>query len=206
MAESSAPPIVRAKLHRPALLPNSLLRPRLVERLEKGLRRRLLLIAAPAGYGKTTLLAQWLATREAPPTLAWLTLDEADNEPRRFLAYLAATLPALGAAGQARASAALGALAPPVSEVVLADLLNDLAELPHETVIVLDRASAWYAAHGMLTDAVDHALKAGAVDDVVALIEPVGLALATRVGEATLRSWLPGIPPAVARSRRLSLI
>jgi LuxR family maltose regulon positive regulatory protein len=77
-----------------------------------------------------------------------------------------------------------------------------------EQVAVLHRrASAWYAAHGLIPAAVDHALRAGAVDDVVSILEPIGLAMATRVGEATLRSWLPAIPDAIIRSRpRLALL
>jgi len=447
---AGAPPIVRTKLRRPELLPATLLRPRPAERLADGLCRRLLLIAAPAGYGKTTLLAQALAEIERRaqhgdpgdgPRVGWLTLDEGDNEPRRFLAYLIAAVPGLGPASRARMAAALHGIAPPDPEAVLADLLNDLAELPHETAIVLDdyhliqapaihramafvvdhlpprahlviatrtdpplplarlrarghlaglraadlrfsqeetaaflletmelplpreqlvalaertegwpaglhlaaialrdrpdqaslvdalvgghryivdyliedvfarlpahiqtfllqtsvlsrlcgplcdaviglsvvrgrpalpaalalpeeaysrlildalerdnlflvpldaerawyryhhlfaevlrerllagtpadqvitlhrRASAWYAAHGMLPEAVGHALRAGAVDDVVAIIEPVGLTMATRVGEATLRAWFPGIPAEVLRAHpRLALL
>lgn len=451
VALPAAPPLVRTKLHRPALMPDNLYRPRLTGKLDEALRRRLVLLAAPAGYGKTTLLTQWLSAHEGrtdtgAETVAWLTLEEADNEPRRFLSYLVAALPALDEQSRARAAAALRDLAPPSSEMVLADLLNDLAELQHDTVIVLDdyhliaapaihriltfivehlpprahlvvatrmdpplplarlrargqlaelraadlaftpeetaaflletmelplardqlvalaertegwpaglhlaaialrdrpdqsafvdslvgthryivdylledvfarlpahiqtfllqtsilsrlcgplcdavlgvspvaerqqaeegagrtaalageqsysrlildalerdnlflvpldgervwyryhhlfaetlrerlhsgappeqmitlhrRASAWYAAHSMLTDAVGHALRAGAVDDVVAIIEPIGLAMATRVGEATLRAWMPGIPEATLRAHpRLALL
>jgi LuxR family maltose regulon positive regulatory protein len=77
-----------------------------------------------------------------------------------------------------------------------------------EQVALLNRrASAWYAAHGLIPSAVDHALRAGAVDDVVSILEPIGLAMATRVGEATLRSWLPAIPDAIIRARpRLALL
>jgi LuxR family maltose regulon positive regulatory protein len=435
----AALPFVRTKLTPPEPLPDTLRRPRLVERLQAAARRRLTLISAPAGYGKTTLLAEWLeATRAGGPAgqppaaqVAWLTLDAADNDPELFLGYLAAAFAQLHPEGRTRLAAAVSRRPAPPNEQVLADMLNDLAEAPGEAVIVLDdyhlittaafhrnlafvvehlpprvhlviatradpplplarlrargqlgelraadlgftaeesasylletmglelergqvaaliertegwpaglqltatalrdradkaaflesvvgshryivdyliedvfdrlpthiqkfllqtsildrlcgplcdavlgiehaptagdsysriildtlerdnlflvpldgdrhwyryhhlfadvlrdrlhagappgqvallhrRASAWYAAYGLLPMAVGHALQAGAVDDVVAIVEPVGLAMATRVGEATLRSWLPAIPDAAVRSRpRLALL
>jgi LuxR family maltose regulon positive regulatory protein len=78
---------------------------------------------------------------------------------------------------------------------------------PEQIMLLHRRASAWYAAHGMITAAVDHALKAGAIDDVVAILEPIGLEMATRVGEATLRSWMPAIPQEIAAAHpRLALL
>ena len=80
---------------------NLVLRPRLVERLNEGLSsgRKLTLISAPAGFGKTTLVSEWVAgPRDCPPKLvcgnsvAWLSLDEADNDPARFISYLVAAL------------------------------------------------------------------------------------------------------------------
>ena len=428
-------PLVRSKLTPPALPPDILRRPQLTERLATCLRRRLTLISAPAGYGKTTLLAEWLApvpsTLSPVPSLAWLTLDAADNDLKLFLSYLAAALAQLHPHGRPyAANAVMRGILPPV-ETLLADMLNDLAEVAEQSVIVLDdyhlitapefhraiafivdhlpprahlviatradpplhlarlrargqlaelraadlsfspeesvaylldimklalardqlaaliertegwpaglqltatalhdhtdqaafvdsvvgsnrfivdyliedvferlpthvqsfllqtslldrlcgplcdallgiehlpadgasysriildtlehdnlfllpldadrhwyryhhlfaevlrdrlisgvapaqvallhrRASAWYAAYGLLPMAVGHALEAGAIDDVVAIIEPVGLAMATRVGEATLRRWLPAIPDATLRARpRLALL
>lgn len=150
-------PIVRTKLNPPELLPNTLLRPRLVERFANALRRRVVLISAPAGYGKTTLLAQalaeWRTHQEAAISaedpaqlsilhsqfrLAWLTLDQSDNDPRQFLAYLIAALQMLSADQRARASAAVHLTPPPTVEPIIADLLNDLAELNSETLIVLE--------------------------------------------------------------------
>ena len=63
-------------------------RPHLIERLNKGLHRKLTLIAAPAGFGKTTLASAWVASIERPA--AWLSLDEGENDPVRFLTYLVA--------------------------------------------------------------------------------------------------------------------
>src|ERR687895_44415 len=83
-------PILATKLYASPSRPRSVLRSRLTERLNEGLRRRLTLISAPAGFGKTTLLGEWVADCGRPA--AWLSLDESDNDPTRFLAYLVAAL------------------------------------------------------------------------------------------------------------------
>ncbi|WP_322490293.1 LuxR C-terminal-related transcriptional regulator [Chloroflexus sp.] len=93
---------------------------------------------------------------------------------------------------------------------LFADVLRDRLEAGSsaEHVAMLHRrAGAWYAAHGMLTQAVNHALRAQAIDDVVAMLEPIGLAFISQVGEATLRRWLPEIPEAAFESHpRLALL
>src|SRR5918912_3571533 len=83
-------PILTTKLYIPPPRPNVVLRPRLIARLNQGLHRRLTLISAPAGFGKTTLASAWIAScgRRA----AWLSLDDGDNDPTRFLTYLVAAL------------------------------------------------------------------------------------------------------------------
>src|SRR5215211_7671466 len=83
-------PILATKLYIPPPRPKVVLRPCLIERLNEGLHRKLTLISAPAGFGKTTLLSEWLAGCERPA--AWLSLDEGDNDPTRFLSYLVAAL------------------------------------------------------------------------------------------------------------------
>jgi hypothetical protein len=83
-------PILATKLYVPLPLPNVDLRPRLIERLNEGLHRRLTLLCAPAGFGKCTLLSEWLAAQ--PRAAAWLSLEEGDNDRTRFLAYLLAAL------------------------------------------------------------------------------------------------------------------
>src|ERR687897_3383343 len=90
-----ATPILATKLYTSAFRPGSVLRPRLTEHLDEGLHRRLTLISAPAGFGKTTLLSEWLAGCGRPA--AWLSLDEGDNDPTRFLSYLVATLQTIAA-------------------------------------------------------------------------------------------------------------
>src|SRR5918993_2044486 len=84
-------PMLTTKLYIPPPQPRVVLRPRLVGRLNEGaLHRKLTLVSAPAGFGKTTLLGEWVAGCEKPA--AWLSLDEGDNGPTRFLAYLVAAL------------------------------------------------------------------------------------------------------------------
>ncbi len=95
-------PILATKLHVPRPRPNLVPRPRLASRLSEGLAGRLILIAAPAGFGKTTLVSEWLALtpvaaeqeRGAGVRAAWLSLDDDDNDPTRFLTYLVAALAA----------------------------------------------------------------------------------------------------------------
>src|SRR5690349_19251147 len=90
--------ILATKLYIPAPRPNVVLRPRLSEQLNAGLHRKLTLVSAPAGFGKTTLLSAWVAGCKRPT--AWLSLDEGDNDTTRFLTYLVAALqtivPAIG--------------------------------------------------------------------------------------------------------------
>ena len=98
----AATPLLTTRLIVPPLRPGLVPRPRLIRRLDEGLRlgHRLTLVSAPAGFGKTTLLSEWAATCERP--VAWLSLEEGDNELRRFLAYAVAalrTIPHLREAG-----------------------------------------------------------------------------------------------------------
>src|ERR1700693_617026 len=88
-------PILATKLYIPPLRPNVVSRPRLIERLNEGLHRKLTLISAPAGFGKTTLVSEWVEGIERP--VAWLSLDEGENDPTRFLTYLVAALQTIAA-------------------------------------------------------------------------------------------------------------
>jgi LuxR family maltose regulon positive regulatory protein len=133
-------PLVATKL-RPSRIPRDLIaRPRLLERLEWDPERRLTLVSAPAGFGKTTLLGEWVGGRaRGGRPVAWVSLDERDNDPVRFLSYLVAALKTTG--GEAFGEGALAALRsaePPRMEAVLGTLVNELADLPGETTVVLD--------------------------------------------------------------------
>ncbi|MEP7356627.1 MAG: LuxR C-terminal-related transcriptional regulator [Anaerolineales bacterium] len=113
-------------------------RARLIERLNEGLKRRpgLSLVSAPAGFGKTTLVTTWLTGGERG--VAWLSLDEGDNDPARFLTYVVAAVQTIAANVGAEALGMLQSPQLPPSEAILTALLNDLARLPDDLVLVLD--------------------------------------------------------------------
>ena len=119
-------PLLATKLHVPRPRTQLVPRAHLVERLQRGAERALTLVSAPAGFGKTTLLAQWLAESGRP--VAWLSLEPEDNDPSRFLSYLIAALQTLDAQMGATALALLHTPQPPPPETVLAVLTNDLVE------------------------------------------------------------------------------
>ncbi len=142
-------PILATKLYLPSLRPNAVRRPRLIERLNEGLRhadgfgRKLTLLSAPAGFGKTTLLSAWIeAAQRAPapgaPRFAWLSLDVGDSDPIRFLAYLAAAVQTIAPGTGAGLLAALEAPQPPPAEALLTGWLNEIAALPYAFSLVLD--------------------------------------------------------------------
>jgi LuxR family maltose regulon positive regulatory protein len=129
-----ATPLLTTKLYIPPTRPELVPRPRLIERLNAGLHRKLTLVSAPAGSGKTTLLSEWINQSPIPntqsPKFAWLSLDEGDNDPARFLAYLVAALQTIeGNVGQG-VLAALQSPGPVNVEPVLTALLNEIAGLP----------------------------------------------------------------------------
>ena len=117
-------------------------RPRLSERLDHGIASKLTLVSAPAGFGKTTLLTEWLAASPAAPgnerLAAWLSLDRADNDPASFWAYVIAALRTVAPAIGESALALLHAPQPPPIETVLTVLLNDLGAIAADVVLVLD--------------------------------------------------------------------
>src|SRR5918992_5559943 len=129
-------PILTTKLYIPPPQPKVVLRPRLIECLNEGLDRKLSLISAPAGSGKTTLLSEWLAGRSQPA--AWLSLDEGDNDPTRFLAYLVAALQTIAPNIGEGLLGALQSPQPPPTESVLTALLNEITRVPDKFVLVLD--------------------------------------------------------------------
>src|SRR4028118_250553 len=129
-------PILATKLYLPPPGAKIVLRSRLTERLNEGLHRKLTLISAPAGFGKTTLLSEWLADCQRPA--AWLSLDEGDRDPTRFLAYLVAALQAIAPNIGEGMLSALQSPQPPPTESVLTPLLNEIDTIPDDFVLVLD--------------------------------------------------------------------
>ena len=125
-----APPFARAEL---------VLRPRLIDQFNLGLNQPLTLICAPAGFGKTTLLADWLASK-APSdfSLAWLSLDEDDNDPNRFCTYLVYALTKITGIESKDLLSLLQSPQPPPHKAVLTTLLSRLEAYTSRLILVLD--------------------------------------------------------------------
>ena len=145
-------PILTTKLYVPPPRPRAVLRPRLIERLNEGLQRRLTLVSTPAGFGKTTLIGGWLAGCERQ--VAWLSLDEGDSDPARFLSYLVAALQTIEPNFGERVLGALQSPQPP-TESILTALLNEIDTIPYDHIFVLDDY---------------HLIDARAVDDALAFL------------------------------------
>src|SRR6266704_2832994 len=129
-------PILATKLYIPRLRPNVVSRPRLLERLNEGLHRKLTLIAAPAGFGKTTLISAWMAGCDRQ--VAWLSLDKGESDPTLFLTYLVAALQTIAPDIGVGVLGALQSPQPPPTETILAALLNEITAFPDNFVLVLD--------------------------------------------------------------------
>src|SRR5512136_2002658 len=129
-------PLLLTKLYVLPPRPKTVLRPRLIERLNEGMHCKLTLISAPAGFGKTTLVSQWLAGCQRP--VAWLSLDEGDNDPTRFLTYVVAAWQTVTPKIGAGVLAALHSSQPPPTELLLTALLNEIAAVQDNFVLVLD--------------------------------------------------------------------
>ncbi len=128
--------LIKTKLHIPQPRPDRVPRPRLLERLDAGARRKLILLSAPPGFGKTTLLSEWVQRRRLPT--AWLSLDPGDNDPARFFAYLTAALQTVRPEiGESLAPMLHSPHLPPF-QTLLTPLLNDLADVSRDMLLVLD--------------------------------------------------------------------
>jgi LuxR family maltose regulon positive regulatory protein len=155
--------LLATKLYAPPARPDLVARPRLFERLSASLSGKLTLIAAPAGFGKTTLVSAWIASmrleardlsledavpasslKPQVPRVAWVSLDARDNDPTRFWSYVSAALNTLAPGSGDTALALLQAPQPPPVEAIVTTLVNALsAALPREpagnvAVLVLD--------------------------------------------------------------------
>src|SRR5215470_15575830 len=116
-------------------------RDHLLARLDEGLEHKLILVSAPAGYGKSTLMSQWIASRSRRPEgfpAAWVSLDTGDNDPVRFWSYVIAACRAFNPSIGETAFAQLYALRRHSFEIVLTTLINELAQRAGEGVMVLE--------------------------------------------------------------------
>src|ERR671933_792741 len=132
-------PVLETKLYVPKPRRGVVPRARLRERLDGAADVQLTLVSAPAGFGKTTLLADWLATVAVDGrAVAWLSLDQSDNHPTSFWTYVTAALHRVTPGAGQNAISLLESPQPPPIETVLATLLNDLSNVSIDLVMVLD--------------------------------------------------------------------
>ncbi|MCC6145944.1 MAG: tetratricopeptide repeat protein [Anaerolineaceae bacterium] len=143
-------PILAAKLYIPPPRPKIVSRPRLIEILNAGLNCKLILISAPAGFGKTTLISEWIAS--CGRQVAWLSLDEGDSNPSRFLSYLINAIQLIKPGVGERLLPALQSQEPPQIDVILTVLLNEITLIPDSFFVILDDY------HMVESQLVDHAL------------------------------------------------
>ena len=153
MRSDALPLLLATKFHRPLPRANLVRRPQLAERLTQGVMGPLTLVSAPAGFGKTTLLAHWLAESGMPA--AWLSLEPGDNELVRFLSYLIAALQTLDSQLGSEVLTLLQMPQPAAAETVLTLLTNDVGSHEHDRgdfALVLDDY------HVLAAKPIDHAL------------------------------------------------
>jgi LuxR family transcriptional regulator, maltose regulon positive regulatory protein len=134
---TGSPVLVTTKVNAPSPRRELVLRPLLVERLVAGSQLKLTLLAAPAGWGKTTILAEWLA-HDRPRRFAWLSVDRGDNDPGRFWSYVVVALQTVDPGLGASALAQLRASGTSIVDVVLPALINEIADRAEPIVLVLD--------------------------------------------------------------------
>ena len=143
-------PLITTKLFIPTSPQRLVSRPRLIEKINQAAAQKLILISAPAGFGKTTLVNEWLTN--SGKRAAWLSLDERDGDLNRFLEYFIAALQTVSE-GYGRTSLCLiQSPKPPSTESILTTLINEIAAVPDELIIVLDDY------HVLDSQLVDHAL------------------------------------------------
>jgi LuxR family maltose regulon positive regulatory protein len=148
--------LLATKLHVPQPRPGFLSRPRLLERLAEATALELVLVCTPAGFGKTSLLADWARHSRSP--VAWLSLDEDDNDPARFWRHVTAALDRVRPGVAEQVAGLLGPPTPPSFEGLVTALINELAAQPDQVLLVLDdyHLVAAEAVHATLAFLVEH--------------------------------------------------
>ncbi len=129
-------PLISTKLYRPRITGELVPRPRLLQRLDRRRDRPLTLVVAPAGYGKTTLVSNWLETCDCPN--AWLSLDEDDDDLVLFLTYLLAAVETMFPDSVVETRALLGTATLPPLPVIARTLINELDQIERPFILVLD--------------------------------------------------------------------
>jgi len=128
--------LLRTKFYVPPIRSTQIARQRLSDLINTGMEQSLILVSAPAGYGKTTLISSWLKEKQIPS--AWLSLDGGDNDPVRFLQYLITALSPLASGIEVEAYGMLQGIQPAQFEYVINLMVNELASFPEPFVLVLD--------------------------------------------------------------------
>lgn len=134
--KDSQHPLLATKLYIPQPRPDQTKRKHLINRLNDGLNRKLTLISAPAGYGKTTLLSEWISKSEIP--VAWLSLDKGDNDPKHFIHYLIAALKTIDVNIGKDTLSVLQSTQQPAIEPVMLHLIKEISSTPGKLALVLD--------------------------------------------------------------------
>ena len=129
-------PLLLTKLFIPPPRSKIVNRPGLIERLSESVNCKITLISAPAGFGKTTLVSEWIAVCDRP--VAWLSFDEGDNDPTRFLTYLITALQTISENIGKELLAALQSPQPSISDSILITLLNEITSISDNFILVLD--------------------------------------------------------------------
>jgi LuxR family maltose regulon positive regulatory protein len=137
-AAPSGPVLIATKLHVPEVRPGTVSREALVRRLVEGGDRKLALVCAPPGWGKTILLSEWHASEAESRPFAWVSLDRSDDDPVRFWSYLIGALRTVEPELGEQALATLPSAGPSLVDAVLPSFLNELAGMPRRLVLVLD--------------------------------------------------------------------
>lgn len=135
--------LLRTKMFLPPVRPKRVIRPRLFEQMDSGLNKALIMVSAPAGYGKTTLVSSWLHGSSVPST--WISLDEADNDPIRFLQYFVTALQKVHPALQIDVLGFIRGMNPFSIEPLLNTCINEITTGDHPFVLVLDDFHAIHA-------------------------------------------------------------
>jgi LuxR family maltose regulon positive regulatory protein len=130
--------LLTTKLNIPPARPQFVTRPHLTVRLEEGLNYNFILVSAPAGFGKTTLLSEWARQSQPSVCTTWLSLDGGDNDPTRFWSYFIAALQNIQPNCGEKILPLLHSTQPPLTEPILTVLINDMSIVPGDFVVVLD--------------------------------------------------------------------
>ncbi|CAG1000434.1 partial HTH-type transcriptional regulator MalT, partial [Gammaproteobacteria bacterium] len=156
---ASASNLLQTKLTPPPIRADLVFRPRLARQLSASLERPLTLVCAPAGYGKTTLIAEWLSSAAGGGfRVAWFSLDDDDNDPSRFLSYLVSAFARISDVNLDELLSLLGVPQPPPPKVLLTTLLSQLETFSDPIILVLDDYHLITAApiHDAVTFFLDH--------------------------------------------------